>query len=314
MTSIKNTAPQAFNLLGYEIGFTKLRVVHASPVDLDINKRTAWYTLASTPPNTGDTRVDVVYNGDDYFTISSLAPATAYDFTLTLVDDFIASDNTLLNAQNVNPTLLTPYVLANTSTKTQTLITNVVNNIGTGEIGAPPSTVQITMSGSAGTLIELQVSTDGTNWSNVYSGNYTSEVNITLAAGTYYFRVNSTFLFSDGTVDIGGVHQYATTVDVGNDISNPSPISGLVVTGFKDSNVAASYIAKLDWTHTNNGGANRHYSIQFQEYDGVTPESSLTWTGTSQVAATETTYTFTNFPLRKQYAFRVGYRDNLYIH
>ena len=309
-----NKQPAIFNIEQIEVGYSKIRVVHNTPVDLDITSRSIWVKEANALKSTAS-RFDTSYIGKDHIYIDNLSVGTSYDFSFSLVDSFVSTNNTLLNAQYTS----TPNVLYVTdrnavSTLTACTIDNIINvNDDQNQIGSPASTVQISFLGSAKTSV-VEVSTDNFTTSEViYTGAISNDViSVTLGSGTYKFRVTPYFTFSDGTIDTGDVNTYSEAVAVSNNIKTPANPDTLIVSAVKMLGNVASHNLKLEWSwELADKGQKQNTLVQYLEYDGI--DTELDWTDAVSEISLGTDHTFNSVPYRKYLAVRVqvqGWNNN----
>lgn len=309
-----NKQPAIFNIEQLEVGYSKLRVIHNTPTDIDIASRSVWVKVAGANQNTA-TRVDTTYIGKDHLYVDTLTAGTSYDFSFSLVDAFVSTSSVLLNAQYTGIESVLSITEQNAvSMKTPCTITNVINvNNDQEQIGSPASTVQITFAGSATTSL-VEASTDNFSTSEViYTGAISDNIiAITLSANTYKFRVTSYFTFSDGVVDTGSTNTFADEVGVSDNISAPANPTGLTASAVKILGNVASHNLKLDWSwELKKTGQKQNTLVQYLEYNGT--DTVLDWTNAVSEISLGTDHTFNSVPYRKYLAVRVqvqGWNNN----
>ena len=309
-----NKQPAIFNIEQLEVGYSKIRVIHNTPSDIDIASRSVWVKAAGANQSTAN-RVDTTYIGKDHLYVDTLTAGASYDFSFSLVDAFVSTSSVLLNAQYTGAESVLSITEQNAiSTKTPCTITNVTNvNNDQEQIGSPASTVQITFAGTAATSL-VEASTDNFSTSEViYTGAISDNIiAITLSANTYKFRVTSYFTFSDGVVDTGSTDTFADEVSVSDNISAPANPTGLTASAVKILGNVASHNLKLDWSWVlGNTGQKQNTLVQYLEYNGT--DTVLDWTNAVSEISLGIDHTFNSVPYRKHLAVKVqvqGWNNN----
>jgi len=310
-----NKQPAIFNIEQLEVGYSKIRVIHNTPSDIDIASRSVWVKAAGANQSTAN-RVDTAYISKDHLYVDTLTAGTSYDFSFSLVDAFVSTSSVLLNAQYTGVESVLSITEQNAvSMKTPCTITSVINvNNDQEQIGSPASTVQITFAGTAATSL-VEASTDNFSTSEViYTGAISDNIiAITLSANTYKFRVTSYFTFSDGVVDTGSTDTFSTAVSVSDSISAPAAATGAIsASAVKVLGNVATHNLKLAWAWEigTTGGQKQNTLVQYVEYDGI---STVDWTNAVSEISLGTDHTFNSVPYRKHLAVRVqvqGWNNN----
>ena len=252
--TIHNKKPSNFLLDRVEIGYSKVRVVHSTPEDLDLSFRTAWIK-ENGADKLSATRLDFPIGSGDYFYIDNLIPGS-YDFGFAAVDSFIGADFGLLNAQyQVDATLLDVIEHNGITLKSPLVIEGVTNTASNSSvIGISPDLVTISLSGTQyGSDMVVERCLD-TSFSSgvvvVYTGPAKKELVVNnIPEGSFYFRVTSIHNFSDGTID-GVVSSSFGPVSILDDLAPPDPTGALTVEGFSflESSVI-SYGFDVSWEY-----------------------------------------------------------------
>ena len=308
-----NKQPAIFNIEQLEVGYSKIRVIHNTPSDIDIASRSVWVKAAGANQSTAN-RVDTAYISKDHLYVDTLTAGTSYDFSFSLVDAFVSTSSVLLNAQYTGVESVLSITEQNAvSMKTPCTITSVINvNNDQEQIGSPASTVQITFAGTAATSL-VEASTDNFSTSEViYTGAISDNIiAITLSANTYKFRVTSYFTFSDGVVDTGSTDTFSTAVSVSDNITDPAAATGLTASAVKILDNIASHNLKLDWSWALGSTSQKQNTlVQYIEYDGT---SAVNWTNAVSEISLGTDHTFNSVPYRKHLKVRVqvqGWNNN----
>ena len=308
-----NKQPAIFNIEQLEVGYSKIRVIHNTPSDIDIASRSVWVKAAGANQSTAN-RVDTAYISKDHLYVDTLTAGTSYDFSFSLVDAFVSTSSVLLNAQYTGVESVLSITEQNAvSMKTPCTITSVINvNNDQEQIGSPASTVQITFAGTAATSL-VEASTDNFSTSEViYTGAISDNIiAITLSANTYKFRVTSYFTFSDGVVDTGSTDTFSTAVSVSDNITDPAAATGLTASAVKILDNIASHNLKLDWSWSLGITSQKQNTlVQYIEYDGT---SAVNWTNAVSEISLGTDHTFNSVPYRKHLKVKVqvqGWNNN----
>lgn len=312
-----NIQPKVFAEEQVEAGYTKALIKHNVPEDTDMNSRVVWRTAAGAAKPTA-TRFDIEYTGVPSFTLEGMTSGDSYDVSYALVDDFVMLDLALLESQYQNTANVISITTGTITMLVPASILSVtsLNNDQT-QIGAPPSTVQITMEGSSSETV-IEVSTDSWLTSSViYTGAVVDGqlIDVTLSPGTYTFRTTSTFSFSDGTKEVSIPNVLVGSTSVSNSIVPPDAPTALAITATKVLDNVTSYSANLSWSWLiSSGGSKQNTLVSYMEFDGVESDLSLLdWSTATSEVSLSTTHTFQGVPYRKPLAFRIqaqGWNNN----
>ena len=304
-----NKQPAQFLIERLEVGYTKARIQHNTPKDLDISSRSFWVKEEGTQKESAN-RVDIPYTSKDYAYLEGLSSDTLYDIDAALVDEFVSGNLALLQAQYLDTAnVLTLASITSVNTlKTPIIVAVESNNTDQGQIGSPASTVAITFEGVA-TNSYLEASSDNWETSKVlYTGPISNDtILVSMSAGAYKFRLTPTFTFSDGIVDSGEVFNYVDEVSVAGSILPPSAVSGLSTSAFKILDNVASYNLRVAWDwDLDEGGQRQNTLVDYMEVPNSTVDlSTLDWSlAVSLVSLGEDT-TIVSAPYRKTIAIRL---------
>jgi hypothetical protein len=246
---LNNKKPNAFTISNFEIGYSRVKILHSVPVDNDYSHRSVW-VKKSTDPKSSATRIDVAGNeGSTY--IGGLDTGTSYDFALAFVDEFVSGNDALLDAQYLQEaTVLDIVEHTNVITKTPATISNITSiSSDSAAIGSPPTAAVFLISGDSN-LAKIEMSDDDwSTYTTVFTGAVADgdEIVLTIPAGTHKFRIRSSFVFSDGSVDDGGVTEYGGEITTTNNTTPPTAVTDLNITAYKVESNVASYNMKVSW-------------------------------------------------------------------
>lgn len=192
--AIVNNQPRLLTPFVLEPAYTQALIQHNTPIDGDINKVSIWVD---------GTRQDFPYTGKDSVKLTGLSGT--HTLKMALVDDFVASSDSLLDAQITSASVLSINTESvSVLTPGSVLAVQVGVNIPNGYRDAP-SNILIQTAGSENQnsrlIIEHRVSGAST-W--YHTGTVTPSQSLHLAlAGeiTYEFRYKSVYTFADGTFE-----------------------------------------------------------------------------------------------------------------
>lgn len=276
------------------VGYTKALVYHSPFTDPDTIGKTFWIKQGTN--EVAQTSNDLV---TFYMIVDSLAQNTTYSITGAYWDSMV--DTELLNNKI--------SVLISDPTNLTTLLAPKIKSyraeVEQAVVGVGTSYLILNMEGT-GQLVEIQLSSNGTSWNTIYSGELKEEISIpNLDAGTYKIRCRGRVALPDGfTTDISAWAQYPTDIKLDYAFVPPSKPSAMVFTAAKIMDGNERYDVQVKWSWNKGSGANiREFVLS---YVSKTEFDKTGWAKASRTntGATQSTV-IANFPWEVATVFKV---------
>lgn len=270
---IKNPSPAKMVLSSVAVGYTKALVYHSPFTDQDTIGKTFWVAQGSL--ETMNTSNDLV---TFYMVLDNLKPKTNYSIQGAYWDSMV--DSELL--KNKISILLSDKI--NITTLTAPKIINYRTEIEQAVVGVGTSYLILGMEG-VGQLVEIQLSSNGTSWETVYSGELREEISIpNIEPGTYKIRCRGRVALPDGfTTDVSVWEQYPQDIKLDYAFIPPSKPTGLVFTAARILDGNERYDVQVKWSWNKSNGANIREFILY-----YVSKSEFNKTGWSKAARTNT--------------------------
>lgn len=291
---IKNPAPAAMVLGSLSTGYTMLMVYHSAYSDPDTVSKSFWLVK-----NGIETRIDDPSITTQYAILTGLESGVAYTMAGAYIDSMV--DEELLAAK-ISINLSVPKTF---TTKVKPFIVDYRSEYDNTGIGSGIPYLYMTVDGDAD-FVEIELSTDGVKWEQVYRGDKSSEIVITnISSGTYKARIRGVINFSDGeSRDVSPWTVYEEDMVVDFTFRPPSAPHDIAFNVARIQDAIERYDVQVVWEWEKGTGAQiKEFIVYYTSVDSFTANG---WDKALRInTGGSTSCVISNFPKDIPHIFKV---------